>query len=128
MGGGRFFPASAAIQCSAEVTWMIHLVFCLRRSPHLSRTEFQRYWREQHAVLVRAQAPALGIRRYVQAHTVEHPIAEAAGALRGAPEPYDGVAELWFDGEEMLTRMQSAEAVEASRLLLEDEQRFIDLV
>ncbi len=106
---------------------MIHLVFCLRRLPHLSLAEFQRYWREQHAAVVRAQAQALGIRRYVQAHTVEHPIAAAAAALRGAPEPYDGVAELWFDGEEMLTRMQSPQAVEASRLLLEDEQRFVDL-
>lgn len=106
---------------------MIHLVFCLRRLPHLSRAEFQRYWREQHAPLVRAQAQALGILRYVQAHTLEHPVAEAAAALRGAPEPYDGVAELWFDGEEMLMRMQRPEAAEASRLLLEDEQRFIDL-
>ncbi len=106
---------------------MIHLVFCLRRLPHLSRDEFQRYWREQHGPLVRAQAQALGIRRYVQAHTVEHPIAEATAAVRGTPEGYDGVAELWFDGDEMITRMQTAEAAEAGRLLLEDEQRFIDL-
>jgi len=106
---------------------MIHLVFCLRRLPHLSREQFQRYWREQHGPLVRAQAPALGIRRYVQAHTIEHPIAEAAAAVRGAPEPYDGVAELWFDDAEMLTCVQTAEGAEAGRLLLEDEQRFVDL-
>ena len=31
---------------------MIKLVFCLRRQPHLSREEFQRYWRECHAPLV----------------------------------------------------------------------------
>jgi len=60
---------------------MLHLIFCLRRLPHLSRDEFQRYWRERHAPVVRAHAAALGIRRYVQAHTVDHPVAEAALAL-----------------------------------------------
>ncbi|MGH7820684.1 MAG: EthD domain-containing protein [Candidatus Binatia bacterium] len=32
---------------------MVKLVFCLRRLPHLSRAEFQRYWRETHGPLVR---------------------------------------------------------------------------
>ena len=62
---------------------MLHLIFCLRRLPHLSREEFQRYWREQHAPLVRAHAAALGIHRYVRAHTVDHPVAEAAAAPSG---------------------------------------------
>ncbi len=78
---------------------MLHLVFCLRRSSHLTREEFQRYWRETHAPLVQRHAAALGVHRYVQAHTVAHPVADAAQAGRGAPEPYDGVAELWFDGD-----------------------------
>ncbi|MFT5776135.1 EthD domain-containing protein, partial [Hyphomonas sp.] len=30
---------------------MIKLSFCLRRLPHLSREDFQTYWREQHAPL-----------------------------------------------------------------------------
>jgi hypothetical protein len=45
---------------------MVKLVFCLTRLPHLSRAEFQRYWRERHGPLVRESAKALGIRRYVQ--------------------------------------------------------------
>ncbi len=106
---------------------MLHLIFCLRRLPHLSREEFQRYWREQHAPLVAAYAAALGIRRYVQAHTVEHPVAQGAAAARGAPEPYDGVAELWFDAQVLLERMQSGVGAEAARALLEDERRFLDL-
>ena len=40
---------------------MIKLTFCLRRLPHLSREEFQRYWREQHAPLVAKHAKTLGI-------------------------------------------------------------------
>lgn len=106
---------------------MLHLIFCLRRLPHLSRDEFQRYWRERHAPLVRTHAAALGIHRYVQAHTVDHPVAEAAAAARGAPEPFDGVAELWFDADELLRLMQTDTGAEAAQALLEDERRFLDL-
>jgi len=106
---------------------MIHLIFCLRRLPQLSREEFQRYWRETHAPLVRRYASALGIRRYVQAHTVTHPVAEAARAARGAGAEYDGVAELWFDDDAFARHGGTAEAIEAGRMLLEDERRFIDL-
>lgn len=106
---------------------MIHLIFCLRRLPQLSRAEFQRYWRERHAPLVRSHAAALGLRRYVQAHTIDHPVAQGAAAARGAPEPFDGVAELWFDSDELLRRMQTEAGAEAGRALLEDERRFLDL-
>ncbi|HUI26953.1 MAG TPA: EthD domain-containing protein [Candidatus Kryptonia bacterium] len=106
---------------------MIHLIFCLRRLPHLSREEFQRYWRETHAPLVRRHAAALGICRYIQAHTIAHPVAEAARMARGAEEEYDGVAELWFDEDAFERRGTTPEAIESGRRLLEDERRFIDL-
>ena len=106
---------------------MIHMIFCLRRLPRLSRAEFQRYWRERHAPLVRQHAAAVGIRRYVQAHTIDHPVAAAAAAARGAPESFDGVAELWFDGDELLRLMHTEAGAEAARALLEDERRFLDL-
>ncbi len=38
---------------------MVRLIFCLRPLPHLSREEFQRYWRETHAPLVKKRATAL---------------------------------------------------------------------
>lgn len=106
---------------------MVHLIFCLRRLPHLSREEFQRYWRDTHAPLVKAHAAALGIRRYVQAHTIDPALSQAISAARNAPDPFDGVAELWFDLDDLTTRMQTPAAMEAGRLLLEDEGRFIDL-
>jgi uncharacterized protein (TIGR02118 family) len=106
---------------------MVHLVFCLRRLPRLSRDEFQRYWRYTHAPLVARHAAALGIRRYVQAHTLNVPEAEAIAMSRGGAEPYDGVAEIWFDLDDLRGRMQTPDGMEAGRLLLEDEQRFIDL-
>jgi len=106
---------------------MVHLIFCLRRLPHLSRAEFQRYWREQHGPLVRAHAAALGIKRYVQAHTIDPPLSQAIAATRNAPDPFDGVAELWFDWDDLTAGMRTPAAIEAGRVLLEDEQRFIDL-
>jgi uncharacterized protein (TIGR02118 family) len=106
---------------------MVHLIFCLRRLPHLTREEFQRYWREQHAPLVQRHAASLGIRRYVQAHTINPAMSQAIAGVRGAPDPYDGVAELWFDQDELLSRSATPAAIEAGRALLEDERRFIDL-
>ncbi len=107
---------------------MIKLVFCLRRLPHLSREEFQHHWHERHAPLVRAHAAALGIRRYVQTHTLDHPLNDALRASRGGPEPYDGVAELWWDDADALAAATTTDAGRAAGLaLLEDERRFIDL-
>ena len=72
---------------------MVKLVFCLRRLPHLSLEEFQRYWLDTHAPLVCERAPLLGIRRYVQVHTLDTPRNDALQARNGSEEPYDGVAE-----------------------------------
>ena len=106
---------------------MIKLTFCLRRLPSLSRAEFQAYWFEKHAPLVASVKDALRIRRYVQLHSL--PVATSAGLrqVRAGPEGYDGVAQLWWDNFEAMTRRGDAKAAEAGRLLLEDERKFIDL-
>ena len=107
---------------------MIKLVFCLTRQPHLSREEFQRYWRDRHGPLVRECAKALGIRRYVQVHTLDTPANEALRRGRGAPQAYDGVAELWFESLEALAAAGATpEGKAAGRRLVEDERTFIDL-
>jgi uncharacterized protein (TIGR02118 family) len=107
---------------------MVKLVFCLHRLPHLSREEFQRYWRETHGPLVRRHAATLRIRRYVQVHTLDDPLQDLLRASRGGPEPYDGVAELWWDGRDALETATREPAGQAAALaLLEDERRFIDL-
>jgi len=106
---------------------MIKLVFCVKRLPSLSREEFQRYWREQHAPLVREAAAALGVRRYVQVHTLTSPVNDGLRRGRASPEEYDGVAELWFDSLESLAAAGATpEGRAAGRRLLEDERRFID--
>ncbi len=106
---------------------MIKLVYCLRRLPHLTREEFQHYWRSTHAPLVRRHAKALRIRRYAQVHTLDDPSNEILRESRGGPDPYDGVAELWWDtSEALLEAFSTPEGREAGRELLEDEKRFID--
>jgi uncharacterized protein (TIGR02118 family) len=106
---------------------MVKLVFCCRRLPHLSRAEFQRYWHETHGPLVRRHAEILRIRRYVQTHTLEHPINAALAQSREAPEEFDGIAELWWDSiDDLAAATATAEGRAASLALYEDERRFID--
>ena len=107
---------------------MIKLAFTLRRRSDLSREEFQRYWREQHAALVRGHAETLHIRRYVQLHTRETAADEGLREHRSDEEPYDGIAELWFDSvEDLMEAFGSDEGQAAAAELLEDEERFVDL-
>jgi uncharacterized protein (TIGR02118 family) len=106
---------------------MVKLLFCVRRRPDMDATEFHRYWRDEHGPLVTTVAETLGIRRYVQAHTLDTPLNALLAATRDAPESFDGVAELWFDSAESITAGASTPAgAAAAKMLLEDERRFID--
>jgi uncharacterized protein (TIGR02118 family) len=107
---------------------MIKLTFCLRRRSDLSREAFQDYWLRTHGPLVHQRATVLGCRRYVQCHTLDLPGLHAAFQRRndGAPEAFDGVAELWFDDLDALG-FDSVERQQAGADLLADEQNFIDL-
>jgi len=107
---------------------VIKLTFCLVRASHLTREEFQRYWLESHGPLVRSLAPVLRITRYVQSHALSTPVDDALRRGRGAPEGYDGVAELWWDSlDDLKAGGASPEGRAAGKRLLEDERRFIDL-
>ena len=107
---------------------MIKLTYCLRRLPHLSREDFQHYWRGTHAPLVAKHAATLGIVKYEQVHAGFDAMNEAIRATRGGPEPYDGIAEIWFESEAaMQAAAQNPGVADAARELLEDERNFIDL-
>ncbi|MGW0993270.1 EthD domain-containing protein [Streptomyces sp. NPDC002523] len=108
---------------------MIKITFALRRRSDLSEREFHEYWSTDHAALVKRHANAIGLRRYVQSHTVQTLIDEPIRAARSLKtEPYDGVAELYFDSVEALVALLHTEEVQAiSAALVEDEKRFVDL-
>lgn len=107
---------------------MIKLTFVLNRRPEFTRETFQAYWFDHHAPLVASVRETLRIRRYVQLHSLPLADSEPLRATRGGPEGYDGVAQLWWDSlADMAAIASEPDAVEAGRLLLEDERKFIDL-
>jgi uncharacterized protein (TIGR02118 family) len=108
---------------------MIRVTYALRRRSDLSPEEFSRYWREEHAPLLQRHAAELGIRRYVQAHTTPTALDKALRMARSVePEPYDGVAEIYFDSVDALVAAVSTEKGQAiAAELVEDERRFVDL-
>jgi uncharacterized protein (TIGR02118 family) len=108
---------------------MIKLVFMVRRREGTTREEFQRYWKEEHAELVKRHAELLRIRRYVQTHARDTDLDDALAGSRGSePRQYDGVAELWWDSiDDIVQAATSEEGQSAQRALLEDERRFIDV-
>ena len=107
---------------------MIKLTFAVRRRADVAPEEFHRYWRDEHGPLVRSFQAVLGIRRYVQVHRLDTPFNDALRASRNALEPFDGIAELWWDDLDALTAGASTtEGLAAGEALLADEGRFIDL-
>lgn len=106
----------------------VKLVFCVRRVESLGQADFLDYWRTVHAPLVWERAAALHIRRYEQSHPLPTSASAVLAAVRGAPQPFDGIASLWFDNlEDMLAAGSTADGRQAGRELLEDERNFIDL-
>jgi uncharacterized protein (TIGR02118 family) len=105
----------------------VKMIFCLRRRPGLSEAEFSRYWREQHAELFRRYAETLRVRRYTQSHRLPTRTNDALRRFRGAPDGYDGVAEVWFDSlPDLLAALDSPAGRAAAADLITDERGFID--
>jgi uncharacterized protein (TIGR02118 family) len=108
---------------------MLKFVYCVRRRPEMSPEAFRKYWLENHGPLVRSFATALKAKRYVQSHTLDNPLLNAAAQQpRGTKPAYDGITEVWWDSvEDLAAALQSPEGQEANRILAEDEARFCDL-
>lgn len=106
---------------------MIKFVMCLHRHPDLSREEFQRYWREDHAPLFNSFASTHNAKRYVQDHTIDSPMNEFLRESRGMVQEFDGIAEVWFESEQAFVEaMSSEEGQKLGAILHEDESKFID--
>jgi uncharacterized protein (TIGR02118 family) len=106
---------------------MVKLVFCLHRRADVDEAVFHRYWRDVHGPLVASFASALGIRRYVQVHATSGPVGDAIASDRGAPEQFDGVAELWFDSvDALMAAALIPQGSAAAERLRADEEKFID--
>lgn len=93
---------------------MIHQLIFAAPRPGMTEQEFQRYWRDEHAVRYASKIPQ--IRRY----TVDTRIPDKE---EGDREPlWSGVAEIWLaNDEEQLASLQTPEFLQGARL---DEPRW----
>jgi hypothetical protein len=105
---------------------VVKLMFCCRRRAELTAAEFQAYWLNSHADLVRSLRAAIPtMTRYVQNHTTFGPLTDGVRESRGAAEPYDGVAEIWIDFD--ATADDPEVMATAMQRLLDDELTFVDM-
>ncbi len=106
---------------------MIKVFLLLYRKPGLTRRQFIDHWQGPHRELAVGTAAATRLKRYVQNHPIEHPMAEALRLGRGAlAGDFDGIVEAWWDSFEELAEVGNT-AGEIAGALLEDERRFCDL-
>jgi len=103
----------------------VKLYFPLRSRREMAEAEMQRYWYSNHGPLIRRQAAASGIARYIQVHRIEDPIEADLRAARGTKvDSYTGHAELWFERAVIAT--PTPERREANVRAIDDEAKFID--
>jgi hypothetical protein len=107
---------------------MLKITYNMRRLPHLSREEFQTYYRKNHTrVLQPDQVEQLGMRRYVQLHALSEDQCAKLDNGRGGDDSFDAVAEIWLDDYDFyLKNWWSDKGQEALKALMDDEQNFID--
>ena len=107
---------------------MIKCVFLIYRAPHLSFDEFASYWENNHSRMAVENAPLMRMRRYVQNHRREAPIAhafqEGRGCLMG---DFDGVAEAWWDSFDEMAAAAGNTPADIAEAILKDEASFIDI-
>ena len=70
---------------------------------------------------------SLNATKYIQSHTVHRDINKAFNEERGMSEPYDGIAEIWWENiEAALEALGSPAGQEANKRIIENEANFID--
>ena len=107
---------------------MLKISYCMRRKPHLSREEFQAYYRKKHTrVLTPEETAELKMVRYCQRHVVDDEGNALLASDRGGAPAFDAVAEIWVDSEEAWRESWlSGSGQAAIEKLKLDEQNFVD--
>jgi uncharacterized protein (TIGR02118 family) len=92
---------------------MTKVVYVMFAKEGMSREEFRGYWKDTHAPIAKEMP---GLRGYVQNHALADP--------EGNEPPYDGFAELYFDGQEAMEEALTTQQGEAT---LADLANFCDM-
>ena len=112
---------------ATEMSSLVKFYFPLRHLASLTLEEAQLYWRTAHGPLIRRNAEAGHIKRYIQVHRYEDELENTLREVRGTiTEPYTGHAELWFERTGMSADAATPERVRGGQLAVEDESKFID--
>jgi len=111
---------------ASERSGLAKLYFPLRATADHSDDDAQFYWRTHHGPIIRRDAAASGILRYMQVHRaigdeLDEPMRTARGCVTA---PYLGHAEVWLDRARM--SLTSPERKAANARAIEDESGFID--
>lgn len=118
--------ASFPEACWGRPAMVVRLMYCVRRRPDMTKEEFDRYWFEVHGPLVRQHMERIGMKGYIQHHTVELPFARTPGSP-GELDEFDGIAEIWWESVEQMARARSTPPDPAlANEIMEDERKFID--
>ena len=96
---------------------MIKSIFLIKRKPTITREEFVKHYEEVHVPLVLKHLP--WIKGYVRNYVVEIPGSEELG--------YDCITEFWNDGLEDLVKSEDFLKSDAGQVIIEDEEKFIDI-
>jgi len=95
---------------------MIKSIALAHRKPGMTRDEYNKYWKEQHAPLAARLIP--GLRRYVQNHFVDVPGIEYEG---------DGIVEMWYDNVESFQKSMEFIHSDAGKELVIDGGKFAEM-
>ncbi|KAJ7126869.1 hypothetical protein C8R44DRAFT_617351 [Mycena epipterygia] len=105
----------------------VRLVILIKRKSSLSKEEFGQYWSETHGNLFSSLAIAkTNLLKYEQAHTNQSVLLQVAQSM-GAPmteSEWDGMA--IFEGESYAKIFEVFQNEEYLRVVVPDEERFID--
>jgi hypothetical protein len=107
-------------------TWT-RLVYIYRRLPEMTSADFLEYWHNVHAPLVVQNAETLGIKGYIQLHTVD-PVGNLMWQISHQSLPaYDGAGEYFVDLDTFTDALATQEGQQALQWLIDDKRNFADL-
>jgi hypothetical protein len=108
---------------------MLKLLVLMKKLPHLTDEEFRRFWLEEHGPVVRRNAAARRISRYLQLHPAFGDVLDGIVERRGGTvAPFDGVAEIcWNSLEDMRAANASEEGRRAALEIVVHEEQFLQL-
>ncbi|CAM3664232.1 EthD domain-containing protein [Vibrio aquimaris] len=107
---------------------MVKISYLMSRKSGMTREQFLDYWSNQHpAAGGEGSFEALGVKRYIQTHTLEVPVRKAVVSVRtGLLPEFDGVAEIWVEREFLEKEWPTKKVQDFIKKFYADELNFVD--